>query len=334
MSKALRILFMGSPEAALPSLNALVQSEHELIGVVARPDRPAGRGQNLQACAVAARARELELPLFQPDSLITPPFIETMHTLAPDLAIVVAYGKILAKDILKSPRHGCWNVHFSLLPKYRGAAPVQWALINGEDTSGVSIIQLVEELDAGPVLKQAEQKIRSEDTTDSLQASLAIRGSDLLLSTLRDLLAKQLQAVPQNETQVSLAPSLKKSDGHIDWTLSAQEICNRIRGLNPWPGAFTYLPRQVEAAPTSRGKPSQGPSVDKVSLKIYSAQAFEGTVSEDSGTIEQADPREGFVVACGSGRLRIEEVQFPGKKRMTAADFLRGHPLQTELRLT
>lgn len=317
----LRIVFMGSPAVALPSLDFLQQSSHEIVGVITRPDRPAGRGRKVQPCAVAARARELGLSLFQPESLINPPFIETLRQLKPDLAIIVAYGKILKPDIIEAPRYRCWNVHFSLLPKYRGAAPCQWTLINGETRTGVTIIRLVEKMDAGPILGQVEMDIDPEDNTASLEQRLAVAGVELLERTLNALAAGTLSETPQDDSHATLAPLLKKEDGLIHWQDTADSISNRIRGLDPWPGAYTYLATE----PGKGASAQKEASVDKVMLKIYSSRALAEETSAAPGTILKADTKAGFIVACGRGALQLQELQLQGKKRMTATDFLRGH---------
>lgn len=323
----LRILFMGSPEAALPCLNLLAESPHDIVGVLTRPDRPVGRGRHIQPCAVAARARELELPLFQPKSLIKPPFIETLEELRADLAIVVAYGKILKSDVLNAPAHGCWNVHFSLLPQYRGAAPTQWALINGETETGISIIRLVEALDAGPILAQQKVSIDPSDTTASLLPRLSVAGAELLGKTLQALESGHVSETAQDEAAASFAPQLKKEDGHIDWTDPALMIQNRIRGLNPWPGAYAYLPA------TAISKTTSSASVDRIRLKLYSAAVLPTTAELEPGTVVTANREQGLCVACREGSLQIRELQLEGKKRMTAREFLQGHPLKEGIRL-
>ncbi len=317
MPTPLRIVFMGSPEAALPCLEYLHQSVHKIVGVVAQPDRPSGRGRQSQPCTVAAQALAWDLPLFRPESLKEPPFIETLKELQPDLIVVVAYGKILAKNILELPRFKCWNVHFSLLPKYRGAAPYQWALINGETETGISIIRLVPKLDAGPILSQQVVSIDPTETAGDLLAKLAPIGAQLLRETLFSLQAGELNESPQDDSQATFAPQLKKADGLIDWELSATELSHRIRGLSPWPGAYTFVPSG---------------QIDKVRLKIYSAQALKIEDVAIPGTVLQAN-NDGFIIACGEDALKIEDVQLEGKKRMNSADMLRGTPIPEESQL-
>ncbi len=300
----MNIVFMGSPELALPCLEVLYRSEHKIVGVVTQPDRPAGRGRKLTPCAVAAQAREWDLPLYQPLSLKDPPFAATLQALEVDLAVIVAYGRILSREVLETPRHGCWNLHFSKLPQYRGAAPMQWALINGETETGVSIIRLVKELDAGPILKQQAVAIEADDTVASLGPRLAQLGPELLLQCLTDLDKGTLTETVQDEAQASLAPSLKKEEAELDWTQSGTQLVNRIRGLNPWPVAFSYI--------------------DKHRLKIYSARAVAGDTTAQPGTVLQANDADGLVIACGDGALAIDEMQLEGKKRMSSQDFLHG----------
>jgi len=308
----MRFIFMGSPDAAVPSLDALCASQHQLVGVVTRPDRPAGRGQRMTPCAVAARARALNLPLFQPESLKQPPLAETIKELDVDLAIVVAYGKILPPPVLDAPVQRCWNVHFSLLPQYRGASPVQAALIAGETVTGVSIIELIDKLDAGPILNQAEYPIRPEQSAAHLQEELARLGADLLLETLGQLEAGRLKRRLQDNAQASLAPLLTKEDGHLDWTRPATALGNQIRGMNPWPGAFTFI--------------------DRVRLKIYSAEALNAATPGTPGSIDAQALPEQLIVRCGQGCLRLDEIQLEGKKRMSARELLRGHRLPATTR--
>lgn len=323
----MKIVFLGSPEAALPTVEALAASSHQIVAVISQPDRPAGRGRHLHPCSVAAFARKHKLSLYQPVRAKDAAFVKTFEGWQADLAIVVAYGQILPRAIVAAPRFGCWNIHFSLLPRYRGAAPVAWALINGETQTGVTLMRLVEKLDAGPILKQVAEPIRPDDTTASLEARLARRGAELCLAGLRDLAALRpgtggpLSETPQSEALASYAPMLKKEDGKIDWSETAATIARLVRGLNPWPGAYSYLP-------------ASGGCVDKTLLKIYSAEAGGMDTPVPAGTIVTADPASGWVIACGQGTLVVHEVQVAGKKRMTAAEFLRGHPIPSGAKLS
>lgn len=306
---ALRILFMGSPSMALPSLEALCQSDHEVVGVVTQPDKPAGRGRHLTPPPVAQFARDKGLPLFQPEKVKgNAEFLEILKNLRPDVIAVVAYGRILPKEILDLPPLKCVNVHFSLLPKYRGAAPVQWALINGEEETGVTTLFLVEKLDAGPVLLHRKMIIEPEDTAEILGRRLSNVGAQLLLETLEGLSSGDLDPVPQKETQVTLAPPLKKEDGLIDWERKAGALWHQIRGVTPWPGAYTFW----------RGK----------RLKIHQVRKIAAKRQAKPGEVLDATP-EGLEIACGQGALLLKEVQLEGGKRMEIETFLKGHDLKT-----
>ncbi|MBI2082124.1 MAG: methionyl-tRNA formyltransferase [Deltaproteobacteria bacterium] len=299
-----RLLFMGSPEIAVPSLKALVESGESIVAVITQPDRPAGRGQKITSCAVAEFAKDHDLLLLQPEKIRDVSFFEKLKGLAPDLIVVVAYGKILPKEILEIPKH-CVNLHFSLLPKYRGAAPVQWALINGEEETGVTTMFMVEKLDAGPILMQKKVSIESDETAETLGQRLANSGAQLLVETIGLLEKGDLRPTPQNESEATLAPSLKKEDGQLDFSKKATTLLNQIRGVTPWPGAFTHLQGKL--------------------LKIHRA-----SVSDKSGKPGEvlAISPEGIEIGCGKGSLVIHELQLEGKKRMLAAEFLKGHPLK------
>ncbi|MBI1909621.1 MAG: methionyl-tRNA formyltransferase [Deltaproteobacteria bacterium] len=308
----MKILFAGSPEIALPSLEALLASGEEIIGVISQPDRPVGRGRKLSSPPVATLAKKSQRLLFQPEKL-DDSFLRTLTELSPDLIVVVAYGKILPKKMLMIPPQGCLNLHFSLLPKYRGAAPVQWALINGEAETGVTTLKMVERLDAGPIYLQRKVPIQEEDNSLLLGKRLANIGAELLVETIQRLKEGKLQASPQVEEMVTWAPSLEKEDGLIDWNCSAKAIFCKIRGTNPWPGAYTFL--------------------DTQRLKIYTASVIpEKNKKQRPGEILATHP-SGIDVACGHGILRLEELQLEGGKRLSAAEFLRGHPLEVGTKL-
>jgi methionyl-tRNA formyltransferase len=320
MSKTLRIIFMGSPDWALPALEALHQSSHRLLAVITQPDKAAGRGQKKTPCAVAERARELNLNLLQPNKIKDPDFLQSLQDFKADLIVVVAYGRILSKEILDLPTHGCWNLHFSLLPRYRGAAPVQWAIAKGETKTGVSLIKLVEELDAGPVLKQVAEQIHEDDSTKSLGMRLTQIGASLLKKALKELIDGNLMKTEQDHNDASLAPILKKEDGRIDWNISAKEINARMRAFNPWPGTYAIVD-------------APGSHVDKERLKIYIAQVIDLEANVSAGTIISKKAGEGLVVKCGKGAVKLLEVQLAGKKRMSAEDFTRGVALPEKARL-
>jgi methionyl-tRNA formyltransferase len=309
----MKILFMGSPGMAVPPLKALLESEDRLIGVVTQPDRPAGRGMTLTPPPVAVLAKEKGLPLFQPQTIKNnPDFFKTLKEMAPDLIVIVAYGKILPKEILDLPPKKCLNVHFSLLPKYRGAAPVQWALINDESETGVTTFYLVEKVDAGPILLQKKVLIEPEDNAEILGHRLAVAGAQLLKETIERLKANELDPVPQNERSATYAPPLKKEDGRIDWKRKAKAIGCQIRGMTPWPGAYTQLNGKM--------------------FKIHSAELISGKKSGTPGEVIQAGPL-GMEVACGQGAILLKEIQLEGKRKMEVSEFLRGHPIEVGQKL-
>lgn len=305
-----KILFMGSPEWALPSLKALLESGHQVVGVVTQPDRPAGRGQEVSPCAVAAYARASGLPLLQPEK-IDDPFLGEVKKTNADLAIVVAYGRILPRSFLQLFPNRCWNVHFSLLPKYRGAAPVQWALLNDEPETGVTTMLIQERLDAGPILMQKKIVMSEEDTASTLGTRLANAGGHLLRETLEALANDELSPQPQNEREVTLAPSFKKEDGRLDWNRKAKALWCQVRAMNPWPGAWTL--------------------VDGKRLKIHHAECLSRKTTEPPGTVISAGAKgnlpKGIEIACGHDVLLVDELQLEGKKKMNASDFLQGYPL-------
>lgn len=304
---------MGSPEMAVPSLKTLLESEDQVVGVVSQPDKPAGRGMTLLSPPVATLAKEKKIPLFQPETIKNnPDFLKTLKELAPDLIVIVAYGKILPKEILNLPPKKCINVHFSLLPKYRGAAPVQRALINDESETGVTTFYLVEKVDAGPLLLQKRVPIEPEDNAEILGHRLAVTGAKLLIETIEALKAEELDPAPQNERLATMAPPLNKEDGKIDWTRKGKAIVSQIRGMTPWPGAFTFLNGKL--------------------FKIHSAELIPGKKAAAPGEVILTGPL-GLEVACGQGVLLLKEIQLEGKKKMDASEFLKGHPIEAGQKL-
>lgn len=299
---------MGSPEIAVPSLRAILESSHKVAGVVSQPDKPAGRGRELTPPPVAAFAKVKGLPLFQPDRIRgNAEFLEQLKRLKPDVIAIVAYGKILPKEILDLPPHGCVNVHFSLLPKYRGAAPLQWALINGDEETGVTVFRLKDgPVDSGPILLQKKVMLHDEDNAEILGHRLAVIGAEILLETLDGLADGTAEAIPQNDRLATHAPLLKKEDGQIDWSRKAKAVWGQIRGMTPWPGAFTSL----------HGK----------RLKIHAAETIDHARKGRPGEITELTD-EGLHVSCGQGALLIKELQLEGGKRLAADVFLKGHPL-------
>jgi methionyl-tRNA formyltransferase len=310
----MNIVFMGSPEIAVPALKSLREAGHKVTGVVSQPDKPVGRGLELTPPAVARFARENSLPLFQPDKVRkNPEFLETLKGLKPDVIAIVAYGKILPKEVLDLPPHGCVNVHFSLLPRYRGAAPLQWALINNDEETGVTTFRLKDgSVDSGPLLLQKKVMVHDEDNAEILGKRLAVIGAELLVETLEGLADGSLEAVPQNDRLATNAPMLKKEDGHIDWTRKAKAVWGQIRGMTPWPGAFTSL----------KGK----------RLKVLAADLVEHPKKGGPGELVEI-AEDGLQVACGQGSLLIKDLQLEGGKRLAADVFLKGHPLTPRERL-
>jgi methionyl-tRNA formyltransferase len=312
---ALRIVFMGTPELASASLRALIQSPNfRVVAVVTQPDRPKGRDLKLQASPVKEQALQAKLPVLQPERARSEPFLEQLRQLQPELIAVAAYGQILPKTILDLPRFGCLNVHTSLLPKYRGAAPIQWAILNGDAETGVTIMKMDVGLDTGDILTQARTPIQPEDDAQTLHDRLAKMGADLLVQTIPDYVAGKITAQPQAAEGVSHARKIEKRDGRVDWNQPARVVWNRVRGLVPWPGAFTSLPGQPQ------------PHL----LKIWRAEVVQR--SGQPGEILQAD-KHGVVVACGQEALRILVLQREGARRLDAQAFLAGHPLQPGQRL-
>jgi methionyl-tRNA formyltransferase len=313
---ALRIIFMGTAELSCASLQALIDSpEFEVCAVVTQPDRPKGRELKLQPSPVKELANQAKLPLFQPERARSLEFAATIHELRPDLVAVAAYGQILPKELLDLPRFGCVNVHTSLLPKYRGAAPIQWAILNDEPETGVTIMKMDVGLDTGDILAQDRTPILPQDNAATLHDRLARMGAELLVRTIPDLVSGRILPAQQPAEGVSLAPKIRKQDGKIEWSQPARFVWNRVRGLVPWPGAFTF----VEDHGAQR------------MLKIWDA-AFTDEKSGAPGQILTAD-KSGLLVACGLGALQIIQLQLEGARRLSAQQFLAGHPLRSGQRL-
>ncbi len=308
----MRLVFMGTPDFAVPSLQVLITGNDPVVGVFTQPDQPAGRGMAMHAPPVKTLAESRGIPVFQPAKLRVSGVLEQLRAWQPDLIVVAAYGKILPNSILNLPPQGCINVHASLLPKYRGAGPIQRAIAQGETETGITIMRISERMDSGDILLQKAMPISPQDTGGLLHDRLAQLGADTLGEALRLLKDGRLVARPQNEAEVTYAPLIKKEDGRIDWTQSATVIERRIRAFNPWPSAYT----------TVNGK----------MLKIFSAQV-EPHVRPGSatpGTITEVTPVS-LCVVTGAGVLALTEIQLEGKKRLPIEDFLRGYPLSPDL---
>ena len=303
-----RIVFMGTPDFAVPSLAACAELG-EVVLVVTQPDKPKGRGRQLNAPPVKSWALAHGLPVAQPEKLKAGRFHETLAPLAPEVAVVAAYGKILPPELLAVPARGCVNVHGSLLPKYRGAAPIQWAIANGDPETGVCLMRMEAGLDTGPVIACRRVPIGPEDTGGSMHDTLAEVGADLLRAELPAYLAGERTPVPQDDAQATLAPMLSKEHGRIDFRLPARLVEARLRGFTPWPGAFTTLDGKL--------------------LKLFRARVGPGGAEPDGyepGEVLAAGP-EGLEVACGEGSITLLEVQPEGGRRMSAGQFLAGHRL-------
>ncbi|HIT52436.1 MAG TPA: methionyl-tRNA formyltransferase [Candidatus Fimivicinus intestinavium] len=303
----MRIVFMGTPEFAVPCLERLLQDGHEVAGVFTQPDKPKGRGYAMAAPPVKQAAQRAALPVFQPISVKTEETLAQLRELAPELIVVVAYGKILPRAVLELPEYGCINVHASLLPRLRGAAPIQWAILRGDQKSGVTTMYMDTGLDTGDMLLKAETPIGADETAGELHDRLSQMGAQLLSDTLHALQRGSLRREPQREEDSTYAPMLDKSLCPIDWSKTAQEIHNQIRGLSPWPVAVTRL----------RGR----------QLKVHTSRLEEQSGVGPAGAVVVG--KDCIRVVCGDGRLlSLVCVQPEGGKRMAAADFLRGHPIQ------
>lgn len=301
----MRIVFMGTPDFAAASLKKLLDEGFDVVGVFTQPDKPKGRGMELAYSPVKALALEHSLPVFQPVKMRDGTALAAVKSLAPDILVVVAYGRILPDDMLAVPKYGAINVHGSLLPKYRGAAPIQWAVLNGDKVTGVSTMYLASEMDTGDIIYTAETEIGEFETSGELFDRLKVMGAELLVKTLRDIEAGTAPRIPQDHSKASYVKMLDKSNSPIDWTRSARGVIKQIYGLQPWPAATAEL--------------------DGTVYKIFAAAYTDTHTDKVPGTVVSAG-RAGIELACGGGEtVMITELQAPGKKRMSAADFLRGH---------
>jgi methionyl-tRNA formyltransferase len=300
-----KLVFMGTPAFAVPSLEHTVEAGHDVIAVFTQPDRPKGRGQKDAVSSVNEAAVRLGLAVHQPERVRSPEVVEQLRGMAPEAMVVVGYGQIIPKVILDIPPQGIINVHASLLPKYRGAAPIQWAIARGETHTGVTTMRINQGLDTGDVFMKCETAIGPEENAVELGQRLAVAGAELLVRTLAEL--SSIRPEPQDDSQATYAPILKREDGKIDWHLSAREILNRIRGFEPWPGGYGFLQGQR--------------------LQIWSASVGEHKLPP--GTLHVENRK--LYVGCGSGEsIELREVQLEGKKRMPAAAFLNGFPISSQ----
>lgn len=304
----MRVVFMGTPDFATGTLEEIVRSGYEIVGVVTQPDKPKGRGKNLMPTPVKEVAVKYNLPVYQPKKVREPEVVELLRGLKPDVIVVAAFGQIISKEILEMPKYGCINVHASLLPAYRGAAPIQWAVINGDKESGVTIMQMDEGIDTGDMIEKVVVPIDKDETGGSLFEKLSQAGAELCVKVLTDL--EDGKAVREKQPEESTTPYAKMIDkkmGAIDWEKPAKEIEQLIRGLNPWPSAYTKL----------QGK----------TLKIWKAEVLEQDSKEAPGQIAEVT-KDSIAVQTGQGLLKVLELQLEGKKRMDTASFLRGYTLK------
>ncbi len=304
----MRIVFMGTPDFAVPSLEMLVKEGYEVVAVVTQPDKPKGRGNKMTAPPVKEFALKHQIMVLQPDKIKTPEFIEQIRALKPDLFITAAYGKIISRELLDVPVHGCINVHGSLLPAYRGAAPINWAVINGETKTGITTMYTDVGIDTGDMLLKKEIELGPDMTVGELHDKLAVLGAEVLRETLTALKNGTLQRIPQEDSQSSYAPMMNKELGHIDWNKSAGEIHNLVRGTDPWPGAYTFLLGNR--------------------MRVWKTSLVPGKSDAeiDNGKILKVDDK-GILVKCPDGNLWIKEVQFDSSKRMSVGDYIRGHEI-------
>jgi methionyl-tRNA formyltransferase len=304
----MRILFMGTPEPAAKCLKALIDSKEEIIAVITQPDRPKGRGLKLAPSPVKETALHYNIAVHQPEKIKTQEAIDLIKNLKPDLIVVVAYGKILPKEIIDTPEYGTINVHASLLPEYRGAAPIQWALLNGDKETGITIMKVIEELDAGDIIIQKNIRIEDSDNTSTLTEKLFNEGAALLMETVKKIGSGKATYIKQDEKKVTYAPSIEKEMGLIDWKKSARDIYNQIRACNPWPVAYTYLNGKM--------------------FRIFSAEIGLADKNDRPGTIVDLAKENGFIVASGDGTLLIKEAQIEAGKKMNAWDLVNGRKIK------
>jgi methionyl-tRNA formyltransferase len=298
-----RVLFWGTPAFALPALRALGEEGHVVVGVVTQPDRPAGRGRGVAASPIKREALEEGIPVLQPERAIGDAFLAELRALEPEISVVVAYGQILRPEVLALPPLGSVNIHASLLPELRGAAPIQWAIVRGHETSGVTIMRMEAGLDSGPMILQVPEPIGPEESASELAMRLAEIGAEAVVEALALMEAGAAVEAPQDHGRATYAPKVDRETARLDWTLSAAEVARWIRGMDDVPGAWS---------PLGAG-----------AVKLFRPRV-DGAASGEPGTVLAADAREGVLVACGSGAVRVGEVQPPGKRRMSAGEWVRG----------
>ena len=303
----LKIIFMGTPEFAVPSLRMLVEEGYEVVAVVTQPDKPKGRGKKLAAPPVKEFAQQYNIQVLQPERIKTDAFIEEIRALSPDLLVTAAYGKIISKALLDVPRLGCINVHGSLLPKLRGAAPIQWSIINGDTVTGITTMFTDVGIDTGDMLLKREIEITPDMTGGELHDRLAELGAIVLSDTLKALVAGTLERIPQDDSQHTYAPMFTKEIGLIDWNKSAQDIHNLVRGTDPWPGAYTFI--------------------DGERMRVWRTKPVLEDKNGQIGEILSVND-DGLLIKCGVGCIKVLQLQFDSSKRMSVSDYLRGHTIE------
>lgn len=302
----MKIIFMGTPDFAVPTLEALIE-KHEVMAVVTQPDKPKGRGKKMVFPVVKEKALEHGIKVFQPEKVKNSEFVEILKSYNPDVIVVVAFGQILSEEVLNIPKYGCINVHGSILPKYRGAAPIQWSIINGEEFGGVTTMYMAKGLDSGDMILKAESKITAEDTYGSLYERLSVIGADLLIKTLQQIEDGTVKAIAQDHNEATIAPMITKEMEHINWNNSSKNVVNLIKGLNPQPIAYTVL--------------------NDEKLKIWFAEEETGDFNGVPGEIVEVRKKD-FVVKTAEGAVAIKEIQAQGGKKMSADAYMRGHAIE------
>lgn len=308
----MNIIFAGTPNFALPALVNL-HSAHNISLVITQKDRPRGRGKKMQYTPVKEKALDLGLEVYQPDSINSKDSIDKIRELKPDCIVVIAFGQILKEEVLNLPKYGCINIHASLLPKYRGAAPINWAIINGEKETGITIMEMEEGLDTGDILKTKSIPIEELDDSITVHDKLSLLGGKMILETLQELKNNTITKTPQDDSLSTYAPILSKDMGKINWNNSSRKILNLIRGLKPWPSAYTFYNNQ--------------------SVKIHEARRIEKFLDGENGLVVKVS-EEGIFVNCQDGCIVIEVLQFPGKRKMHVSDYLRGNRFDTHVKLS
>lgn len=305
----MRVVFLGTPDFAVPSLEALIKNGYDIVGVFTQPDRPAKRGHKLMAPPVKQCAQEHSLDVFQFEKIKSEEGVKALKALSPDIMITAAFGQILSKEVLDIPKYGCINVHGSLLPKYRGAAPIQWAIINGEKITGVTTMYTDIGLDTGDIILKKEIEIKKDETAGELFNRMAPIGADLLIETLKEIEKGNLKREKQNENEATHYPMLKKEMGKMDFNKDANELYNLVRGVTPWPGAYFMLGEDV--------------------IKVLKVNVTDQNTNKEPGTVIKASPKEGLIIACKNGAIEIETLRAPSGKQMSAKDFLLGRKTST-----